>query len=146
VFKTIKNYFFSAFREIFIYHHSSLEFRAKTYAVLIASAKEPLEQYDSTLEKIASEIYTDPDRAEALILTVKEYIKGIHIKKNRGEELLLIDMIRELRQIPRYALKIEPDHRERLQECTHDRDSKIYQSRIIDFLKEKRREYREFKQ
>ncbi len=146
MFKTIKNYFFSAFREIFIYHHSSLEFRAKTYAVLIASSKEPLYQYDSILEEIASEIYTESDRAEALILTVKEYIKGIQIKKNRGEELLLIDMIRELRQIPRYALKIEPEHLERLKECTRDRDSKIYQSRIIDFLKEKRREYRELKQ
>ena len=143
--KTIKNYFFSAFREIFLYHHSSLEFRAKTYAVLIASSSEPLSQYQTTLEKISHEIYTDSDRAEALILTVKEYIQGVYAKKNRVEEVLLLEMIRELRQIPRYALKIEPEHLERLKECTQNRDSKIYQDRIIEFLKVKRTEYRELK-
>jgi len=145
VLRSIKNYFFSAFREVFVYHHSSLEFRAKTYAILIASAHEPLNQYQDTLEKIASEIYSESDRADALVLTVKEYIKSIHSKKHMGEEPLLIDIIRELRQVPRYALKIEPEHLERLQACTNDIDSKIYQKRLIDFLDQKRLEYREFK-
>ena len=143
--RSIKNYFFSTFREVFVYHHSSLEFRAKTYAVLIASSQESLQQYQETLEKIASEIYSESDRADALLLTVKEYIKSIHSKKQMGEEPLLIDVIRELRQVPRYALKIEPEHLERLQECTQDMDSKIYQKRVIDFLDHKRLEYRELK-
>ncbi|WP_310440815.1 hypothetical protein [Sulfuricurvum sp.] len=143
--KSIKNYFFSAFREIFVYHHSSLEFRAKTYAVLIASSHEPLSNYQNTLNEIASEIYSEPDRANALVITVKEYLKNIHIKKQRGEEALLIEVIRELRQVPRYALKIEPEHLTRLQSCTNDEDSLIYQDRLIDFLKQKRLEYRELK-
>lgn len=143
--RSIKNYFFSAFREVFVYHHSSLEFRAKTYAVLIASSHESLHQYQDTLEKIASEIYTESDRADALLLTVKEYIKSIQSKKYMGEEPLLIDVIRELRQVPRYALKIEPEHLTRLQECTNDMDSKVYQKRLIDFLNQKRLEYRELK-
>lgn len=143
--RSIKNYFFSAFREVFVYHHSSLEFRAKTYAVLIASSHESLHQYQDTLEKIASEIYTESDRADALVLTVKEYIKSIQSKKYMGEEPLLIDVIRELRQVPRYALKIEPEHLTRLQECTSDMDSKVYQKRLIDFLNQKRLEYRELK-
>lgn len=143
--RSIKNYFFSAFREVFVYHHSSLEFRAKTYAVLIASAHESLYQYQATLEKIASEIYSESDRADALVLTVKEYIKSIQSKKHMWEEPLLIDVIRELRQVPRYALKIEPEHLSRLQECTNDTDSKVYQKRLIDFLDQKRLEYKEFK-
>jgi hypothetical protein len=145
VLRAIKNYFFSTFREVFVYHHSSLEFRAKTYAVLIASAHEPLNQYQNTLEEIASEIYSESDRADALVLTVKEYIKSIVAKKQLGEEPLLIEVIRELRQVPRYALKIEPKHLERLKECTNNTDSKIYQKRLIDFLDQKRLEYRELK-
>ena len=143
--RSIKNYFFSTFREIFVYHHSSLEFRAKTYAVLIGSANEPISQYESTLQEIASAIYSEPDRAEALVLTVHEYIKKMRAKKQTGEEALLMEVIRELRLVPRYALKIEPEHLERLAQCTKAHDSQIYHQRLIDFLKQKRLEYRELK-
>ncbi|MDD5717806.1 MAG: hypothetical protein PHW64_08420 [Sulfuricurvum sp.] len=143
--KKVKNYFFSTFREIFLYHHSSLEFRAKTYALFIAASNESLTYYQKRLEEIASEVYTEPDRAAALIMTVREYLNSIQIKKHSGEEALLIEIIRELRMIPRYALKIEPDHLERLRECTYDADAKIYQSRLIDFLKQKRFDYEESK-
>lgn len=142
--KRIKNYFFSAFREVFVYHHSSLEFRAKTYAVLIAGSSDPLSHYLKTLEAIAFEIYPESDRAETLMMTVKEYVSSIYSKKNK-EEALLIDVIQELRLVPRYALKIEPNHLEQLRECTHDHDSKIYQERLVDFLKQKRIDYEEFK-
>ncbi|MFY9142392.1 hypothetical protein [Sulfuricurvum sp.] len=144
MFKRIKNYFFSAFREVFVYHHSSLEFRAKTYAVLIAGSNEPLSHYLKTLEAIAFEIYPEPDRAETLMMTVKEYLSSSYSKKNK-EEALLIDVIQELRLVPRYALKIEPNHLEQLRECTHDHDSKIYQERLVDFLKQKRIDYEELK-
>lgn len=142
--KRIKNYFFSAFREIFVYHHSSLEFRAKTYAVLIAGSNEPLSHYLKTLEAIALEIYPEADRAGTLMMTVKEYLSSINNKKNK-EEALLIDVIQELRLVPRYALKIEPNHLEQLRECTQDHDSKIYQKRLVDFLKQKRIDYEELK-
>lgn len=143
--KKIKNYFLSAFREIFVYHHSSLEFRAKTYAVLIASSKEAFFHYEKTLNSIAAEIYTDVDRADTLMMTVKEYVSAIHTKKTTTDESLLIEIIQELRMIPRYALKIEPDHLERLRACTQDHDSKIYQGRLIDFMDQKRKEYEEVK-
>ena len=143
--RKIRNYFFSAFREIFVYHHSSLEFRAKIYTVLIAGASEPLHHYQSTLEAIAVEIYEEPDRADALLMTVKEYLNTLNSKKYLGEEGLLIDLIKELRVVPRYALKIEPEHLERLRECTQDNDSKIYQDRLIEFLRQKRLDYEEFK-
>ena len=143
--RIIKNYFFSAFREIFVYHHSSLEFRAKIYALVIASGNEPIHRYQETLQEIASRIYNDPDRSDALVMTVKEYLNSVQNKKHHGEESLLIEVIRELRQVPRFALKIEPNHLLSLQEHTHDRDSKIYQSRLIDFLGQKRLEYETLK-
>jgi len=145
VLRTIRNYFFSAFREVFVYHHSSLEFRAKIYAILISAATEPLSHYQKTLEEIALDVYNDPDRANALTMTVKEYINKVHYKKHLGEEALLIDIIKELRLVPRYALKIEPEQLERLRECTHDNDAKIYQDRLIDFFRKKRLDYEDFK-
>lgn len=33
----IKNHFFSAFRELFVHHHGSLEFRAKIFALIISA-------------------------------------------------------------------------------------------------------------
>jgi len=143
--KKIRNYFFSAFREIVVYHHTSLEFRAKIYAVLIAGANESLSHYQTTLENIAKEIYSEPDRAAALLLTVQEYLISIQNKKTMSDEALLIEIIKELRLVPRYALKIEPDHLYRLQECTQGNDSKVYQKRLIDFLALKRSEYEEIK-
>jgi hypothetical protein len=145
VLKTIRNHFFSAFREIFVYHHTALEFRAKTYAVIIASGEEPIDRYLSTLKEIASEIYAESDRAGALVLTVREFVSAVHTKKTISDQTLLNDIILELRLMPRYAQKIEPSHLQKLQECTRESDTKIYQERIIDFLREKRIEYEELK-
>lgn len=141
--RRVRNYFFNAFREIFVYHHSSLEFRAKIYALFIAGSNEPLSHYEQTLAGIALDIYQQEDRANTLLMTVKEYIKSVQAKKHLGEEPLLIEVIKELRLVPRYALKIEPNHLEQLRECTHNQDSKIYQERLIDFLRQKRSDYEE---
>jgi len=35
----IKHHFFSVFREIFVHHHDSLEFRAKIFALIIVEGK-----------------------------------------------------------------------------------------------------------
>lgn len=139
--RKLRNYFLSAFRELFVYHHSSLEFRAKIYALFIASATDSPRHYDRVLQIIAAEIYSDADRASTLLLTLNEYLSAIEVKKTLSDEKLLSEILRELRLVPRYALKIEPEHLARLQECTQDHDSKIYQGRLLDFLAEKRREY-----
>lgn len=143
--RRVRNYFFNAFREIFVYHHSSLEFRAKIYALFIAGSNEPISQYEDTLEKIAFNIYQEGDRADTLLITIKEYLKSVHAKKHLGEEPLLIEIIKELRMVPRYALKIESDHLEQLRECTRNQESKIYQDRLIDFLRQKRSDYEEIR-
>lgn len=145
VLRTIRNHFFSAFREIFVYHHTSLEFRAKIYAVMIASTDEPIHQFLPSLEEIASEIYAEPDRAGTLVMTVREFVSAVQAKKTITEQALLSEIIQELRLIPRYAQKIEPEHLLRLQECTQESDSKIYQKRIIEFLSERRNDFESIK-
>ncbi|MBN2869909.1 MAG: hypothetical protein JXK04_03035 [Campylobacterales bacterium] len=143
--KTLRDHFFSAFRELFVYHHTALEFRAKTYAVIIASSDEAAQHYYPVLKELADEVYAESDRARALVITVKEYVSAVQGKKTITEQTLLNDIIQELRLMPRYAQKIEPEHLRKLQSCTHERDSKIYQGRIIDFLSQKRLDFEEIK-
>ncbi len=145
VLRKIRNHFFSAFREIFVYHHTSLEFRAKTYAVMIAGAEEPIHRYLDVLEEIAGEIYAESDRAAALVMTVQEYVSASGTKKTRNDQTLIYDIVKELRLMPRYAQKIEPAHLRRLQSCTSEDANKIYQERIIEFLSRKRLDFEEAK-
>ncbi len=145
VFKTIRNHFFSAFREVFVYHNTSLEFRAKTYALIIVAADEPFEGYRDVLDNIAMEIYAESERATTLVMTVREYVDAIQVRKTMNEQTLLGEIIQELRLIPRYAAKLEPEHLKKLSECTRDAESRIYQRRIIDFLSQKRLEFEQFK-
>jgi hypothetical protein len=143
--KTLRDHFFSVFREIFVYHHTALEFRAKTYAVIIASSEEAAHHYYPILKELAGEIYAESDRATALVMTVKEFVSAVQSKKTITEQTLLNDIIQELRLMPRYAQKIEPEHLRKLQSCTHEHDSKIYQERIIDFLSQRRLDFEALK-
>lgn len=140
--RLFRRFLYTAFREIFIYHHSSLEFRAKIYAFFIVSTGEACEQYTKLLEEIAAEIYHDaPDRAAALVMMVREYGMAIYGKKALSSDQLLKEINRQLKASPRYALKIEIPHLRKLQTATHSRDNKIYQDRMIDFFDNKRKEY-----
>ena len=86
-------------------------------------------------------LYEVITRAGALVLTVKEYVNAVHTKKTFSDQKLLYEIIQELRIVPRYALKIEPNHLRQLQECTEDNDSRIYQERLIEFLSQKRADH-----
>ena len=60
----LKHHFFSAFRELFVHHHGSLEFRAKILALLIAANKDSTVDSYVIVKEIGLEIYKDDmDRA-----------------------------------------------------------------------------------
>jgi len=62
------------FREILVYHNSSLEFRAKLLTLMISSNNEINECEKQKLKEIAHAIYDDnQERAELLIDTVYEF-------------------------------------------------------------------------
>ena len=74
MFKSFKRNFMKMFREFLVYHHSSLEFRAKTITLMISSNGEISECEKQKLKEIAYSIYAeDAERAELLIATVNEY-------------------------------------------------------------------------
>ncbi len=132
----IKHHFFGAFREFFVYNHNSLEFRAKTFALVIGANLEASVDNYIIVKDIGMKIYkNDEDRANLLTLTTKELVQKI--KENNGLDIdtLVLHIQRELKNIPRYAKKIDIQSLEKLLELTYDKDTLSYQQNIIEFLK-----------
>ncbi len=131
----IKHYLFNAFRELFVYNHSSLEFRAKLFA-LILSANENIKTEDFLIiKKIGMNIYkNDDERANLLMLNTKELVNKV--KENNGLDIdtLISNIQKELKLMPRYAKKIDIDSLRELLLLSHDRDTISYQENMIEFL------------
>lgn len=139
---SIKRFLFSSFRELFIHHHSSLEFRAKLIAVVISAD----EDYDiselDNVKQISLEIYKDDnDRAEALQVTTQEYVEKVRSNNGLDIDSLIFDIVKELKTVPRYAKKIDVDYLENLIEYAHDPDTITYQLRIVEMLGRLKKEY-----
>ena len=134
--RRIKGWFLSFFREVFVYHNSSLEFRAKLLAAMIGANQDMDECELKVLEDIAKEIYPDDEaRVDVLIRTTKEYVKKI-IDQN-GLELneLIKNIDRLLTEEKRFCEKINIERLSRLLECsTGDEETQLTQTRILEFL------------
>ena len=135
LFFRLKHHFLGAFRELFVHHHGSLEFRAKIFALLIAVNKDSSVEDYLIVKKIACDLYEDDEeRANLLTLTTKEKVKKV--KDNNGLDIdtLVASIQRDLKIIPRYAKKIDVDSLKKLLISTHDADTKSYQENILEFL------------
>lgn len=131
--REIKINFLSAFRELFVYHHRSLEFRAKFFAAMIASNPNANEEVYNTLKKIALEIYGhDERRIDILIKTTKEYVEKIITDNGLNLDELIIDLDRIIKNNKKYAKKINLNHLRRLQ-AKENEDIMLTQQRIIEF-------------
>ena len=131
----IKHYFFSAFREFFVHHHNSLEFRAKLFALLIAAGEKSSLQSCLIVKNIGMDIYkNDEDRSNLLMLSTKELVQKV--KDNNGLDIdtLITNIQKEVRIIPRYAKKINIENLQQLLNLTTDVDVLAYQENIIEFL------------
>ncbi|MDD2448294.1 MAG: hypothetical protein PHS42_01400 [Sulfurimonas sp.] len=131
----LKHHFFSAFREFFVHHHGSLEFRAKIFALLISSNEDADEENYTIVEKIALDIYKgDQDRADLLVLTTRELVKKVHDISSLDIDTLVSHIQKELKIIPRYAKKIDIESLKPLTEINRDIDTLAYQKNILEFL------------
>ncbi len=71
----LKHHFFSAFRELFVHHHGSLEFRAKVFALVIAANEASTNDSYIVVKNIGLNIYSDDEeRADLLMITTKEKV------------------------------------------------------------------------
>jgi len=132
--KSTKIFFLSFFRELFVYHHTSLEFRAKLFASMIASNQIDNSHEYVVLKKIAKEIYKDDEyRVDVLVHTTKEYVNKIIKNDSLDIDHLLLDIDRELKKHKRFINKINMNHLRSFYACSGDEDTILLQTRILEF-------------
>jgi uncharacterized tellurite resistance protein B-like protein len=132
------------FREFLVYHHSSLEFRAKIITLMVSSNGAISECEEQKLKEIAYSIYsTDEERAELLIGTVNEYHNKIITNNGLDFEHLIQLVARDVRQVKRFYKKIDIDMLMKLHSCTSEEDEEeiLFQKRILEFLQSLKVEY-----
>ncbi|NPA60385.1 MAG: hypothetical protein GXO30_08025 [Epsilonproteobacteria bacterium] len=145
--KKLKIKFLLFFRDIFVYHNSSLEFRAKLLAAMIGANKKIDECEEKLLSKIAHEIYPDDEaRVDMLIDTTKEYVYKI-VRDNELElNELIINIEHTLKEEPRFHEKINLARLTRFYICSQqEEDNHITQTRILEFLHNEIQEYKKTK-
>lgn len=140
--KTIKLDLLSFFRGIFIYHHYSLEFRAKLFAAMIAANPNTNQNSYNLVKKIGMQIYAnDEKRAEILVRTTKEYVNKINIDNGLNLDELIIDIDKSIKGNKRYVKKINISHLRYLQEYDNE-EVVLLQERIIEFAQSEILEYK----
>lgn len=131
----VKHHFFSAFRELFVHHHGSLEFRAKVFALVIAADEGSNIEYYDKVKEIALNIYNnDAERANLLMLTTQEKVDKVKDENGLDIDTLISNIQQDLRVAPRYAKKIDSDQLKQLIKLTDDEDTISYQENILEFL------------
>ncbi len=136
-----KHHFFNAFREIFVHHHGSLEFRAKIFALIIATNEKPKVENFTLVKELATTIYEgDENRANLLLLTTKELVEKVKKQNALDLDLLVTTIQKELEIVPRYAKKIDIESLRNFLAYSSDDDTFTYQENILEFLEKLKRE------
>ena len=142
LFKSLKRNIMKMFRELLVYHHSSLEYRAKILTLMISANGDMCECEKQKLKEIAHSIYgDDQERAELLIDTVNEYHTKIVTDNGLDFEHLIQLVERETREVPRFTAKIDMELIMQLHECMDSPEDILFQKRIIEFLQGLKDEY-----
>lgn len=136
MFKTFKRSIMKMFREILVYHNSSLEFRAKLLTLMVTSDSEISECERQKLKEIAHTIYSEnQERAELLIDTVYEFHTKIVTNNGLDFEHLVAQVRKEVKEVKRFCEKIDIGLLMQLHECMEeDDDESLFQMRVIEFL------------
>lgn len=130
------------FREFLLYHHSSLEYRAKVFTLVVAANEHINECEEKLLNELACEIYkNDEERCDILVETVKEYFEKIITNNGLDFEHLIFKVEKETRDIKRFSEKIDIEALMRFQACEMSEDEKLYQLRVIEYLADLKKRY-----
>jgi len=130
------------FRELLVYHNSSLEYRAKILTLMVSANGTICECEAKTLIEIADKIYhEDSERAEILVETVHEYHTKIITNNGLDFEHLIQLVVRETKEVKRFSQKIDIDLLKELLACIKDEEERIFQERILEFLITLKEEY-----
>jgi len=133
--KKIRRKIKKVFRELLLYHHSSLEYRAKVLTLVIAVNNEITLCEEELLYATACEIYNnDEERVEILVEAVKEYFDKIITDNGLNFDHLVFQVERETKAVKRFADKIDIEALKKFESCLDNEEDKIYQQRVIDYL------------
>ena len=142
--RRLKIGFLTFFRDIFVYHNSSLEFRAKLFAAIIGANRDVDACEEEILEEVAKEIYPDDEaRANVLVRTTKEYVNKII--QNNGLDLneLILAIDQELKEVRRFCDKVDIGRLERFLVCSeNDEETQMIQRRILEFLENELKDFK----
>jgi len=144
MYKKLRRKIKKVFRELLLYHNSSLEYRAKVLTLVIAVNNKITKCEEELLYETACTIYNkDEERSEILVETVKEYF--VKIKTNNGldYEHLVFQVEKETREVKRFAEKIDIAALQKFHECVDDEEDRIYQERVISYLEDLKEKYGE---
>ncbi len=131
----LKHHFFSAFREIFVHHHGSLEFRAKIFALIISANEKAKVENFAIVKEAALDIYEgDKDRANLLMMSTKELVNKVKDNNGLNIDTLIAHIQKELKIIPRYAKKIDIESLKPIVALSYSEDTISYQENILEFL------------
>ena len=129
-----KLHFLSIFRELFVQHYRSLEFRAKIFTAMLIVKNSILDSDYKEIEEIAKDIYKDDKkRIHILVQTVKEYVEKATQASKLNLDILLKDIDYELKMIKRYVKKIDFEHLRRLMINSDEMDA-IFQQQVYEFF------------
>ncbi|WP_096022851.1 hypothetical protein [Campylobacter lanienae] len=129
-----KLHFLSIFRELFVPHYRSLEFRAKIFTAMLIAKNSILDSDYQEVEEIAKDIYKDDKkRIHILVQTVKEYVEKATQASKLNLDILLKDIDYELKMIKRYVKKIDFEHLRRLMINSNEMDA-IFQQQVYEFF------------
>jgi len=131
-----KGWFLSFFRDIFVYHNSSLEFRAKLLAAVIGANKTIDDCENDLLLKVAQDTYpTDIARVDVLVNTTKEFVSKIIDNNGLDVNELIMSIHQDLKDVKRFHEKIDIEKLKLFLVCSEDdEETHITQLRIIEYL------------
>lgn len=142
MFKSLKRNVMKMFRELLVYHHSSLEYRAKILTLMVSANGDICECEKQKLKEIAHTIYSeDQERAELLLDAVNEYHTKIITNNGLDFEHLIQLVEKETKEVKRFAQKIDINLLMQLHECMDSEDDILFQQRILEFLQGLKDEY-----
>jgi len=142
---SLKHKLINMFREIILYHSSSLAFRAKLLTLLVVGNGDTINACEEEkLQEIAQQMYPDDyDRAQVLIEAVHEFYDKITENNNLVYDSLIQSIEKDVRENPRFVHKIDLELFRPLKECIDDEDERIFHDRILTFFQNLKEEYGE---
>jgi hypothetical protein len=142
LYKKIRRKVKKVFRELLLYHNSSLEYRAKILTLVVAANGQISKCEEELLYETACLIYdNDEERSEILVEAVKEYFEKIKNNNGLDFEHLVFQVDKETKNMKRFVKKIDIDALLKFQKCISDEEDKIYQLRVISYLQELKERY-----